>query len=172
MKYKSDEIKTRLSKLLKESVHNDLTWVHDCDAADAPEIAKLAASLLPHFKTTEESIFKAAELLISTRQIISMITDIAYNSCTNCNDQPYTLSMYMGDKNFRSYRPVYHRILKTFPKQKAEMLIKKLRLGESVLSREIRDKMERNLALNMSLRRGKKSKSQLFKKKIRAESAF
>lgn len=162
MKYKSDEIKIRLSKLLKESVHNDLTWVYDCDAADAPEIAKLAATLLPHFDSAEESIVKAAELLISTRQIIPMISDIAYNSCINCDDQPYTLSMYMGDKNFRDYRPIYHRIRKMFPKQKAEMLIKKLKLGESVLSREIRDKMERNLSLNKSMRRGKKKQKPTF----------
>ena len=155
MKYKSDEIKIRLSKLLKESVHNDLTWVYDCDAADAPEIAKLAATLFPHFDSAEESIVKAAELLISTRQLIPKISNLAFDSCFREDDkQPYTLEQYRHEKNFESNRPIVKRIRKTFKKTQADILIEKLKSGEASLTHEIREKMDYNLKFNMSLRRG------------------
>jgi len=154
MKYKSDEIKTRLSKLLKESPHCSHTWLLALDEIDALEIAKLAATLHQHFKTTEESIFKAAELLISTRQLIPKISNLVFDSCFREDDkQPYTLEQYRHEKNFESNRPIVKRIRKTFKKPQADILIEKLKSGEASLTHEIREKMDYNLKFNMSLRR-------------------
>jgi hypothetical protein len=155
MKPKIDHPNQTLSKLLKESPHSSHTWILALDEIDALEIAKLAATLHPHFKTTEKSIFKAAELLISTIQLIPKINELAFDFRSREGDtQPYTLEQYKHEKNFESNRPIFHRIRKTLPTRKAEILIKKLKSGEASLIPEIREKMDYNLKFNMSLRRG------------------
>ena len=156
MKPKIDNTNQTLLKLLKESPHCSQTWILALDEINALEIAKLAATLHQHFKTTEESIFKAAELLISAIQLIPKIQGQAHASLTSeLDQQPYTLELYRQEKKFRDNRPIFHRIRKTLPTRKAEILIKKLKSGEASLTPEIVDKMNRNLNLNMRLRRGK-----------------
>jgi hypothetical protein len=155
MKPKIDHPNQTLSKLLKESPHSSHTWILALDEIDALEIAKLAATLHQHFKTTEETIFKAAELLISAIQLIPKIQGQAHASLTSeLDQQPYTLELYREERKFRDNRPIFHRIRKTLPTRKAEILIKKLKSGEASLIPEIREKMDYNLKFNMSLRRG------------------
>lgn len=171
-KYKTAEA---LSKLLKDSPHSSSTWFEALQEIEALEIAKIAAILHEQFESTEESIFKAAELLISTIQLIAKIEAKAYDSLrSELNDQPYTLELYRAEKKYRDNRPIFHRIRKTLQMPQAKILIEKLKSGEPALSPKIMEKMQRNYLLSIGKRRGagKAKTLNLFKENRTTKKAF